>query len=465
MIKAYIDFNKKLRDWDGFGFNYVETCQTSDYTADAQDYSGFSTLAEDKKQEILSLIFGDDGLKPSLIKMFFDPFHRREDKIDPTEIVCRADYDHETTSKNMRYFVKEGLKKTRARGDDLSVVTTLYGPPAFMTRQKFVRGRDLDPRYKGELAKYFVSWVKYLKQEEGIPVRYISLHNEGEDFTRWPADGSASWLDKGHDYNMHWPPELVAEMIPLVARFLKANGLHDVGMGCGETTNWLRFSEWGYAKAIEEDAAALNDLDLITSHGFVVYNKNRWFADTRSAGIDRLREKKPSLHAWTTSVSWAKMDVFFLSDFRNNIYAAKVNGVIPWAGIQWPEKWLGKDPNPGCAIRVDGKGNYSVEQGYYYYKQICRAGQAGMAVCDVTCNDTELQLIGFSANGTHHADAFVVLNVSGEAKTLAVETANGGRFIGYRTSEAGERYEAIGEFASGTSITVPPMSATTFYRI
>jgi len=30
-VQAEVDFSKKLRDWDGFGINYVETCQTSNF--------------------------------------------------------------------------------------------------------------------------------------------------------------------------------------------------------------------------------------------------------------------------------------------------------------------------------------------------------------------------------------------------------------------------------------------------
>ena len=38
-------------------------------------------------------------------------------------------FDHKTTTEWMRYFVREGLDRTRARGADLQIITTLYGPP------------------------------------------------------------------------------------------------------------------------------------------------------------------------------------------------------------------------------------------------------------------------------------------------------------------------------------------------
>lgn len=70
------------------------------------------------------MIFGEDGLKVGLVKMFYDPFH---------QTTPGGAYDHETTTNYMREFVRKGLAKTRERGADLSIITTLYGPPAYMT--------------------------------------------------------------------------------------------------------------------------------------------------------------------------------------------------------------------------------------------------------------------------------------------------------------------------------------------
>lgn len=468
MIKAKVDFSKKLRVWDGFGVNYVETCQTPDYAANPQDYGGFSTLSPEKRNEILDLIFSGDGLKPGVVKMFFDPFHQTEENRNKPAIgdIDQSLYDHRTSSRWTRYFAAEGQKRTRADGRELQIVTTLYGPPGWMTRQKFVRGRDLDPECKLELAKYYVSWVKYLREEEGLPVRYISLHNEGEDYVRWPEDGSSPNWEHGHDYNLYWPVEQVVEFIKLVRDVLDAQGMKEVGVSPGETTNWFRFAEWGYADAIADDAEALEKLGLITSHGFIG-TWQRWFGDTRSTGIDLLREKKPGLHSWTTSISWSKMDVHYLNEFRHNIYAAKVNALIPWACIQWSSRWAKGDPNPGTAFRINGDGSYTVEPGYYYYKQLCRAGQPGMSVAGVACNDTELNFLAFSGNDTGNPDAFVVLNTSQEDKTVDIRITgcDADTYKVYRTSVS-ERYTSLGEFKSMEGIvtyTAPAGSATTFY--
>ena len=163
-----VDFSNKLRDWDGFGFNYVETCQTLDYDSNPQEYGGFSILSQSDRDKVIDMVFGEDGLKPGLVKMFFDPFHQEK----PGDA-----FDHEKSTKYIRMFAREGYKKTRERGGDLKIITTLYGPPAWATLQKVVRGRDIDPTQKENLAKYMASWVKFLKEKDNLPVKYISIHN------------------------------------------------------------------------------------------------------------------------------------------------------------------------------------------------------------------------------------------------------------------------------------------------
>jgi len=456
-VRVQVDFSKKLQSWDGFGFNYVETCQTRNYAQYPQDYGGFSILDAEKKREIIDLVFGQDGLRVGLIKMFLDPFHQ-----------TRPDgpYDHETSTRNMREFVRGGLKTTRSWGGDLVIITTLYGPPAYMTKQNVLRGRDLDPRHKQDLVAYLVDWVRYLREKEQLPVKYISLHNEGEDWFRWTQEGLTD--RESHDYNMFWPPEQVAEFITLVDTALKRSGLSDVKVTPGETSNWYRFDHWGYADALCDNDAALRSLGLITSHGFYNGSFGRWFGEHRSAGIDKLRSLRPELHAWVTSTSWGQMDAKNIKEFHGNIYTAKVNGIIPWAGIQRPTQWIGGDPNPGCAIRVNEDGTYEIRRGYWMYKQLTRAGQPGMSVARATAMDSEIAVIAFASNGTPNPDAFVIINI-GKQKLLSIRILGSActSFRAFRTTQDGrECYAPIGRIPCDNNTLVysaPELSVTTFF--
>jgi hypothetical protein len=458
-VRAEVDFTKRLREWDGFGVNYVEVAQTIDYDKDPQEYGGFSILSEKKRQEIVDLVFGVDGLKPGIVKMFYDPFHQAEPG---------GPFDHEKTTRWMRYFVREGLKKTRSRGDDLTIITTLYGPPPWATKQRFLRGRDLDPKRKKDLANYMIDWVKWLREHEGFPVKYISLHNEGEDWMRWPTDGKSGNIGHGHDYNMFWPPEQVVDFLKFMRPMMDKAGLKEVGITPGECSNWYRFSWWGYADAIADDQTALNNLGLVTSHGFYSGNYGRWFGEHRSVGIDTLRAKRPDLHAWVTSTSWSKMDATNIKEMHGNIYTAKVNAITPWACIQRPPQWVGGDPNPGNAFTVSEDGNYKVTRGYYYYKQICRAGQPKMAVAWTMAMDSEIAVIGFAQNGTDNPDAVIVVNIGRYNKKIALKVTGttSRQFEAFRTTDEKDRYKAIGTYELRNNSLVfeaPSRSATTFF--
>ncbi len=456
-IKAEVDFTFKLHNWDGFGINYVETAQTFNYEKNPQDYGGFDVLAKTDRDQIIDLVFGKEGLRPNIIKMFQDPLHQKEEG---------GAFDHETTTGSMRYFARNGHRLAQENGDPLTVITTLYGPPAYVTQQKILRGRDLDPAKSEALSNYMISWARFLKEKEGLPVRYISIHNEGESWLRWPEDGRwGDALEDGHDYNFFWDPQQMADIMIKSDSILKADGLDYLKMTNGEPTNWYRFTNWGFAKKLFEDEAALDATGIITSHGFYVGRQEagRWFGPHSSGGIDLLRTKRPDLSAWCTSSAWDVkindtvkdgqivrryiMDAGFVKEIHGNIYEAKVNAFIPWAFSQKASDWHKPDPNPGSAVRVYDDGTWEIKKGYYYYKQVSRAGRQGMSVVMTNAMDSEIALIGFASNGTGNPDAFVLINFGPNDRKVDVELIGieGSKLEVYRTS--GEEVYAYYESA------------------
>jgi hypothetical protein len=336
-----------------------------------------------------------------------------------------------------------------------------------MTKQGFVRGRDLDPAKRGALAEYFIHWAKYLLEKEKFPLQYISLHNEGEDFSRWPVDGSGPGHPT-HDYNLYWTPRQVVEFIKILRPALDAAGLQSIGIAPGEPTNWDRFLFWGYAPAIAEDPDAKRMMGLISSHGFTG-GRDYWYGTHESRGIELLRLKRPELKAWTTSMTWGRMDVGFVDDLRGQVYDVKVNAAIPWAAIQ-TSNWVGGDPNPGTAIRViEDCGCYQVMPGYWFYKQVSRAGQPGMAVASVSSSDSRLRMMAFASKGTRHADAFVVINRSWESIPARIEVrgAAARRFAAWRTNGIQtEKFKSLGELSvedGAITYQAAPNSVTTFF--
>jgi hypothetical protein len=491
LIPALVDFSEKLQAWDGFGVNYVETSQTFDYDKWPQDYGSFSVLDEDSKEKIIDLVFGKDGLRPDIIKMFLDPLHQKEED---------GPYDHETTTANMRHFVGRGHEISMQRSQELSIITTLYSPPGYMTLQRQLRGRDLDPAYRDHLSSYLVSWAKFLREKEGLPIKYISLHNEGESWLRWPLDGGLADIDAtGHDYNMFWSAGLVNDILIRTRKELDRQGLHDVGLTPGESTNWFRFGAWGYAYDLAKNPDALDALALITSHGFYVgrIEAGRWYGPHTNRANSILREAKPGLHSWTTSSAWCiKNDRMvadneivrryivnsaFILEIYSNIYEVQVNGYIPWAFIQRASQWVRPDPNPGSAIRAYDDGTWEIRKGYYYYKQVTSAGKKGMHVVYTNSMDSRLNIIGFSGEGTSHPDAVVVVNSGTDEMNvrLTVKDSRHMKFKAFRTDGSdiyeytetamyeaeGDNYAPLGTFTPDGDILTyiaPANSVTTF---
>ncbi len=459
-IPAVVDFDKKLQQWDGFGFNYVETAQTRNYDEYRQDYGGFSLLNERQKQDIIDLVFSEDGLDIDIVKMFLDPWHQSGPD---------AGFDHETTTRNMLFFVENGLKRARRRGKEIDVITTLYGPPPWATRQKIIGGRDLDKSKSIDLACYIIHWADFLRQKD-INVKYLSIHNEGEDFYRWNFDDGTQRLER-FDYNMYWPPEQVNQFINVLAAELESRRIENLGITNGEPSNWTRFYNWGYAAALCE-SNALDNLALLTTHGFINGDMDKLSYGTANSLTTRLlRAKKPGLHAWITSMSWGDLSSNFVKMIYEHIYTARVNAVIPWAGIQNPSEWIGGDTNLGTAIRVNESG-YEITMGYYFYKQLTRAGRKGMSVVETQMANPVSNIIAFSGETSGHPDAFVVtcdIAIWKLPFEIHIKGSRYKKFKAYRTLEDGsEMFEETGIYPARNGKIIydaPRGSVTTFIGI
>ncbi|MCG8501266.1 MAG: hypothetical protein MJB12_12760, partial [Firmicutes bacterium] len=201
-------------------------------------------MDEQERRQVIELVFGEDGLKPAIIKMFADPFMEVENDNDSPYDLDLTKFDHTTTTKWMRYFASEGLKESRKWGRDLVFFAGLYGPPAFTTKQKVLRGRDLDTSMKEEVAEFIVAWAKYLIEKEGFNVKYISLHNEGEDQRRWTGDGWDHHSLYHHDYNMWWRNHQIVDWLKYAKNVLYHNNMLDVKLTNGENNRWNRLNDF-----------------------------------------------------------------------------------------------------------------------------------------------------------------------------------------------------------------------------
>lgn len=417
-VYASVDFSVKLREWDGFGINYVQTASTYDFKARPQDYGGFSFLNEKQRQEILDMIFGAEGLQPSILKMFMDPLHQP---------LPGGDYDHATSTEWMRYFAREGIKRTMVRNEKLQVITTMYGPMSWATKQKSLNGRDLDISMFPYVADYMVHWIQWLKKTENIDVQYMSLFNEADKPYNWNMAGTEE-PERIFDYNTFWKPTEVAEFMPLLRNKLDAAGLKQVGITPGECSSWMHFHTQMYDWCISQDSQALKSITIITSHSF---GGPHWAIPQ---GIAHLRKYKPEIKAWVTSSGWGRNNMYMPEQVALNINRVKVNAFMPWAALQCASQWIdGIDPNPAPPFIIKENGTYEVTPSYYQYKHFTRAGRPGMAVCPVsTTSDTDIELVAFGKNQTKNPDALIVINKNDWASRNVAIKVIGGNSLRYK---------------------------------
>jgi len=109
-----------------------------------------------------------------------------------------------------------------------------------------------------------------------------------------------------------------------------------------------------------------------------------------------------------------------------------------------------------------------VEQGYYLFKQLSRAGQPGMAVADVATSDPNIQSIAFAANGTANPGAFLLFNLSEHshpAIRVRVSGIEASSFDAYVTGFR-KQYEPMGAIPVQNGVlecAVPPQAVVTFF--
>ncbi len=445
-----IDFNSHTRDWDGFGCNYVEMSHSRD--GSYEDYGSFSELPVSEREKVLDMIFGVDGLGVSLMKIFL-PSHLLPEPPNDGAVHLEDYRVDECLPQNIE-FAQEGIKRSKVQGIDLRFITTMYGPPAWGNKQKIIRGKELDPAMRDPLATYLSGCVKYLREKVGIPVEAVSLHNEGEDPNRYPGT-------LGDDFNMHWTPGQIADMIPRVRGRLDEEGLHGVKVSSGETTTWSRFEPYAWAIGNNEDTRKA--IGLITNHGFG--------GDYMGRGIDFLREHRgrPDLKAWTTSCSWqTEGGINFTRDFVGLVRRIDINALIPWAVIQTPPKWPGGDPNPNPPFLVQPDLTVKVNKSYYYYKQISRAGEPGMKIAKINGRTWGSYTLAFAAADCGKRNSLVIVNEKPVPERLRIKTMGSrGSFDLYRTNDLEENFNHIGELtveAGEISYETPARSVSTLFE-
>lgn len=437
MLRAHIDFARKLRDWDGFGI-----CFHDHALMEPQKY--FSL--QNSHLQYLNSFFGNDGLRLGIIKLFIDPYRQEycQSSSDEDRIIDTQAYKFYDLPLFHLELCQAADRIVKNWGGTLKIMLTCLCPPAWMTKQKELSGRDLDPANRIDYGRYMVAWAKYLAVDKQLPIHCLSLHDKGEMWELWDEAGL---FHSTKHINLYWSPEMVVDFLKLVRRQLDNNSLQNIGLTPGETASWGHFYDWGYAHLIHDDPLALASLGLLTSNT----NASPEYCDFCSIGVDYITEKRSDLHAWVSSAWLNSLNPGSISFIHNQIYRTKINAIIF-----------------NSLIGASSDNNFK-NNGYTYLKPVCKAGQPGMGVCQVACNKSDIFIIGFSSNSTRNPDSFVVINNNHHPLDLPIEIRGSasGKFSVHRSSY-NEDYQKIGEVVvkeGKINYLAPQKSVSGFYAV
>ena len=188
-------------------------------------------------------IGGGDG------KNIQDPWRRSE-----TFEVAAGQYDW-TRDANAMWF----LRAARERGVE-NYVAFVNSPPARMTVSGLTTGEkdgksNLRPEMYSEFSQYLVDVVRYLRDEEGIPIGWISPLNEPQ----W------NWSYKNGQEGCHYGPAEVLELARVLLNTLEENQL-DVELSLFESGEWK--SSDVYIDKLASDPAVWEALPHLSIHSY-----------------------------------------------------------------------------------------------------------------------------------------------------------------------------------------------------
>lgn len=152
------------------------------------------------------------------------------------------------------------LRAARDRGVE-HFVAFVNSPPARMTVSGLTTGEkdgksNLPPEMYGEFSQYLVDVVRHLREDENIPVDWISPINEPQ----W------NWSYKNGQEGCHYGPNEVLELTRVLLQTLEKNQLEDVKLTLFESGEWK--SSDVYIEKLASDPQVWAALPHLSIHSY-----------------------------------------------------------------------------------------------------------------------------------------------------------------------------------------------------
>ncbi len=142
----------------------------------------YNKLDESKKKQLIEDYYSEDGLNYSLARL---PIGSCDFSIKSYSYSNKHDLSDFNIEKDKEYILP--LLKDAINKKDLTIFSSPWSPPKFMKNTKMlILGGKLNPKFKQNLADYFVEYIKAYKSE-GIDIKYVTVQNEPNAIQTWES--------------------------------------------------------------------------------------------------------------------------------------------------------------------------------------------------------------------------------------------------------------------------------------
>ena len=217
------------------------------------------------------------------------------------------------------------LKMVHAAGID-QFVAFANSPPSRLTRSGMVSGSvdgesNLGLYQEEEFAQYLVDIVRYLRQELGIPIGWISPINEPQ----W------EWNLSNGQEGCHYTPEETAALVYALQEAITKNGL-EVKVLAPESAKWS--GSQVYIDALYQNFKLFSNLDQFAIHSYWSTPEEK----EQLAGY--IRETYPGVRLWMTE--WTEMQPGRDTGTQSAIVLARtIHEDLTLGGVTSWQYWIG----------------------------------------------------------------------------------------------------------------------------
>ena len=341
------------------------------------------------------------------------------------------------------------LRAARDRGVE-NFVAFVNSPPARMTVSGLTTGEkdgksNLRPEMYGEFSQYLVDVVRHMREEEGIPVQWISPLNEPQ----W------NWSYKNGQEGCHYGPDEVLALTRTLLQTLQDNQL-DVQLSMFESGEWK--SSDVYIEKLASDPAIWSALPHLSIHSYwsTRADKERF--------MKYMNKNHPGKALWMSE--WTEMTegrdagmdsaLVMASTMHDDLTIADVTSWQYWIAVskyQYRDGLIYVDPldhDIQQTKRLWVMGNYS---------RFIRPGFVRLE----TQGSTETLQVSAYRSADDRRWVLVAVNQADWPVTIQLSAINGqlpGQIEQFETSEQ-HNLEAVGSGSAQEAWTLAPMSVTT----